>query len=298
MREQALNPWGTDDQIGAMNYVLAETLVPLLKSVERGKIYDLSQVIEMGAPQVLPFQSPFVQSMYCTAGNTRRLLAEAMNITDGAGAFLERVEMTMHVGTHIDALGHFATEDQMYNGNTVTGCGGDWGLTRLGIEHCPPIVTRAVVVDVAGFKGVAHLDGGAAITPSDLEGALKKQKSTIRPGDAVLVHTGWGKHYMVDNATYVRSSPGLGEEAARWLSAQKVSAIGADNMGLEVTPMEDERKAFPVHQHLIVEKGVYIIENLKLSEPCADGMYEFPFILLPTKYKGATACPVRPIGVV
>lgn len=298
MGEREPGPWGADDQIGAMNYVLSDTLVPLLKSVERGKIYDLSQVIDMGAPQVLPFQSPFVQSMYCTAGNTRRLLAQAMNITDGAGVLLERVEMTMHVGTHIDALGHFATQDRMYNGNTVAACEGDWGLTRLGIEHCPPIVTRAVVVDVAGFRGVAHLDGGHAITPSELEGALKRQKSTIRPGDAVLVHTGWGKHYMVDNATYVRASPGLGEEAARWLSDQKVSAIGADNMGLEVMPMEDERKAFPVHQHLIVEKGVYIIENLKLGEPCSDGVYEFPFILLPTKYKGATACPVRPIGVV
>ena len=109
-------PWGPDDQIGAMNHVAQETLVPLLRTVERGKIYDLSQVIEMGAPQLLPFQSPFVQSMYCTAGNTRRLLREAMNDAGGAGVFLERVEMTMHVGTHIDALGHVATEERMYNG--------------------------------------------------------------------------------------------------------------------------------------------------------------------------------------
>ncbi len=115
-----------------------------------------------------------------------------MNITDGAGAFLERVEMTMHVGTHIDALGHFATDDEMYNGNSVTDCTGDWGLTKLGIEQCPPIVTRAVVIDVAGFKGVEHLNG-----------------------DAVLLRTGWAKHYMVDNETYVGPSPGLSEEGAR-----------------------------------------------------------------------------------
>lgn len=298
MRQPEPFPWGPDDRIGAMNYVTPESIVPLLRSVARGKIYDLGQVIGVGAPQVLPFQPPFVQSMYCTPRNTRRLLRDAMDVTDGAGAFLERVEMTMHVGTHIDALGHFATEDRMYNGNTVDDCAGDWGLTRLGIEDCPPIVTRAVMIDVAGFKGVAQLDGGAAITPLELEGALKRQRSSIRPGDAVLVHTGWAKYYMVDNEKYVRASPGLGVEAARWLSDQKVTAIGADNMGVEVMPMEDERTAFPVHQHLIVEKGVYIIENMKLDEPCADGVYEFPFILLPTKYKGATACPVRPIGLV
>ena len=292
------NAWGPDDQIGAMNHVMQETVVPLLKTVERGKIYDLSQVIEVGAPQLLPFQSPFLQSMYCTAGNTRRLFREAMGIVDGVGANLERVEMTMHVGTHIDALGHVATEDRMYNGNSADACCGDWGLTKLGMEQCPPIVTRAVVIDVAGSQGVGQLAGGTAITPSDLEAALKKQGTEIRAGDAVLIHTGYGQHYMVDNETYVSSSPGISEESGRWLSEQNVAAIGADNMALEVLPGEDAKKGFPVHQHLIVEKGVYIIENLKLDEPCADGVYEFPFILLPTKYKGATACPVRPIGIV
>lgn len=202
------NAWGPDDQIGAMNHVMQETVVPLLKTVERGKIYDLSQVIEVGPPQLLPFQSPFLQSMYCTAGNTRRLLREAMGITDGAGAFLERVEMTMHVGTHIDALGHFATEDRMYNGNSADACCGDWGLTKLGMEQCPPIVTRAAVIDVAGSQGVGQLAGGTAISPSDLEAALKKQNTEIRAGDAVLIHTGYGQHYMADNETYVGSSPG------------------------------------------------------------------------------------------
>ena len=292
------SPWGVDDQIGAMNHVLQEHVVPLLKSVEHGKIYDLSQVIEVGAPVLQPFMSPFVQSMYCTARNTRRLLEEAMNVTNGTGAFLERVEMTMHVGTHIDALGHWAAGDRLYNGNSADACCGDWGLTKLGVENCPPIVTRAVVIDVPGAQGVGHLGATQAITPSDLEAALKKQGTEIRAGDVVLVNTGWGRHYMTDNDAYVGSSPGLGEEAARWLSEQNVAAVGADNMGVEVMPSEDAGNVFPVHQHLLVEKGVYMIENLKLDEPCADGVYEFPFILLPTKYKGATACPVRPIGIV
>ena len=290
--------WGPDDQIGAMNHVMQETLAPLLKTVERGRIYDLSQVIEVGAPQLLPFQSPFLQNMYCTAGNTRRLLRETVGNTDGVGVILERVEMTMHVGTHIDSLGHFATDARMYNGHTVDDCCGDWGLTKLGIEQCPPIVTRGVVIDVAGSKGADQLVGGEVITPSDLEAALKKQHTEIRQGDAVLIRTGWSRFYMVDNDTYVGSSPGLSAESGRWLSEQKVAAIGADNVALEVLPMEDAHTFAPVHQHLIVEKGVYIIENMRLDEPCTDGVYEFPFILLPTKYKGATACPVRPIGIV
>jgi kynurenine formamidase len=53
-----------------------------------------------------------------------------------------------------------------------------------------------------------------------------------------------------------------------------------------------------VHQHLIVEKGVYMIENLRLDDPLKEGVYEFLFILLPVKFKGATASPVRPVAVI
>jgi kynurenine formamidase len=49
---------------------------------------------------------------------------------------------------------------------------------------------------------------------------------------------------------------------------------------------------------LLVERGVYIIENLRLNDPLTAGVYEFLFILLPVKYKGATASPVRPVAVI
>ena len=298
MSAETESKWGADDTIGAMNYIVKDKLPSLLKGVETGKIYDLSQVTGVGAPQLAPFMPPYVQSMFCTADNTRRLIHDAMGVTDGVGILLERVEMTMHVGTHIDALGHCAVGDKMYNGNCVADCAGDWGLHKLGIEDCPPIVTRGVVIDVAGYKEVEHLGGGEVIGPGDLEAALAKQESEIREGDVVLVRTGWSKYYMVDNDTYVGAEPGLGLEAARWLSDQKVVAIGSDNMGVEVLPGEDITRGFPVHQHLIVEQGVYIIENMQLDEPCADKRYDFPFIVLPMKYKGATASPVRPIAIV
>ena len=108
------NAWGPDDQIGE----------------DSGARKDLRpQPGDRGwspAVAALPV-TVSAKSMYCTAGNTRRLLREAKGIADGAGAFLERVEMTMHVGTHIDALGHFAAEDRMYNGNSADAC-----LRRLG----------------------------------------------------------------------------------------------------------------------------------------------------------------------
>jgi len=270
------SPWGENDQIGAMNYVTPEMLVRLFQGVKKGRIYDLSQVIQMGAPRIEPFMPPYVMSMWTTAEKTRKLLR----------------------GTHVDALGHFTIADEMYNGHSAQEAIGDWGLERLGIEQAPPIITRAVLLDIATYKGVEHLEGGTVVTPADLEGVVNKQKVSIQPGDAVLLHTGWSKYFMTDNQKYVSTAPGLGEESARWLTAQQVAAIGADNMTVEVVPMEDEHRVFPVHQHLIVEKGVYMIENLRLDDPLKEGVYEFLFILLPVKFKGATASPVRPVAVI
>ena len=108
--------------------------------MERGQIYDLSQVIEVGAPQLLPFQSPFIQSMYCTAGNTRRLLQEAMGFTDGGGAFLERVEMTMHVAAPARQLPNLKNIPQLLvvgeasNAASVNRCVSRY-LTQAGVKN-------------------------------------------------------------------------------------------------------------------------------------------------------------------
>jgi ketosteroid isomerase-like protein len=51
---------------------------------------------------------------------------------------------------------------------------------------------------------------------------------------------------------------------------------------------------FPLHQHLLVEKGVSIIDKLRRDDPPHEGVHAFLFILLPVRYKDATASPVRP----
>ena len=76
-------------------------------------------------------------------------------------------------------------------------------------------------------------------------------------------------------------------------------AIAADNMAVEVVPNPAHpRLILPVHQHALAEAGVYLIENLKLDELSASGATEFCFVLLATKFKGATGSPVRPVAMV
>ena len=55
----------------------------------------------------------------------------------------------------------------------------DWGLTKLGIENAPPMITRALLFDVAGADGGAHLNAGRTVTPDDLKRAVDEQTACI-----------------------------------------------------------------------------------------------------------------------
>ncbi len=169
--------------------------------------------------------------------------------------------MTAHVGTHIDALGHFTIGDRLYNGLSAAEVVTDWGLDRLGIEHAPPMVTRGVLLDVAGFDGGEFLEPGRVIAPDDLARAEAAAGVVIEPGDIVLIRTGWGRFFGVDNPRYLQGEPGINVPAAQWLTQRDVVAIGCDNMAVEVLPNPDRNVALPVHHHVLVEAGVYLIEE-------------------------------------
>ncbi|MCH8887788.1 MAG: cyclase family protein [SAR324 cluster bacterium] len=290
--------WGAGDQMGAANLITAETRLAALRLVNEGRLYDLSQVIETGAPRFPPRQTPYLIFSSATSRETGRFLAE-MGATNGPAPNLERVEMTMHVGTHIDALGHFAKGETMYNGLHPDEVVTDTGLAKLGIEQAPPIITRGVCLDVSGLDGGEHLESGRSVTRADLERVLEKAGLELQAGDMVCIHTGWGRFFMTDNDRYTNGEPGIDEEAARWLTGQDVVAIGCDNMAVEVMPNPQHPKViFPVHLHTLVEAGVYLVENMMLSQLAREGVTAFCLILLPVKFKGATGCPVRPVAMI
>ncbi len=290
--------WGRGDQIGAGHLLTPERTLNAMRSVQEGRIFDLSHAIEVGAPRMAPNQTPYLMQLGPTsAGSIRR--RRKMGAKNDAGSNLERIEFTTHVGTHIDSLGHFTIGDRMHGGYSAEQTVDDFGLLNLGIEHCPPMIARGICLDVSGHDGSDHLAAGRPVKIDDLKRALDKAKLAIEPGDIVLIQTGWGRFFMTDNDRYVHGEPGIDIEAARWLTGQDVVAIGADNMALEVLPGSNHPEAImPVHQHCLAEAGVYIIENVRMDEVLAAGRASFCFMLAPVKLKGATGCPVRPIAIV
>ena len=159
--------WGATDQIGAANLLTVEKRLDALHSVREGRMYDVSHEIGMNAPFMVPNQTPFLLSIWASWRNSIKR-RRAMGATNDAGANVERIEMTAHVGTHIDALGHFSKGDRLYNGLSAADTVTDWGLERLGIEHAPPMITRGVLLDVSGCDGGQHLNPGRVVTPDEL----------------------------------------------------------------------------------------------------------------------------------
>ena len=289
--------WGAADRIGAANLLTVDKRLAALRSVREGRMYDVSHEISPASPYMTPNQTPFLMSIWASWRDSIRRRRK-MGWTNDAGSNVERIEMTAHVGTHIDALGHFSNGDRLYNGLSAADTVTDWGLIDLGIEHAPPMITRAVVFDVAGADGGAHLPPGRTVTPDDLKRAADAGGFAVETGDIALIRTGWGRYFEVDNTRYLQGEPGIDVPAARWLIEQGIVAIGCDNMAVEVLPNPGKGISMPVHQFALAECGVYLIENLALDELVRDRVFSPCFILLATKFRGATGSPVRPVALV
>ena len=198
--------------------------------------------------------------------------------------------MYTHTGTHIDTLNHFGLYGKIWNQVDSRDAVGVRGWTKSGADKYPHIIARGVLIDVAGSKGVKHLPTSYGITVADLQEALKKQGTTLRPGDIVLTRTGlmtlWPdpeKYRLLDQA-------GLSLAAAQWLvESQKAMLLGADNFGVENFPSPDPKNFVPVHTYLQAEQGVSLLEALWLEDLAKDRVYEFLFIASPMKMRGATA---------
>ena len=284
------------DELGATKLLTPEVIRSAIGLVKKGNIYSLGQVLEPGMPQ-LPRHPPLVIAPYTTPYQSQRRWQErgAKNLP---GAASERVEINTHSGTHIDALGHWSNCNQNYGGLDARENYTERGLAHLGLEHIPPIVARGVLIDVAGLSGTEMLESGAVVTVQQIQRFLKDHGLRLAKGDVVLLYTGWSKLWHQRDLRYCMSEPGPGRQTAEWLADQEIVALGTDTMAVDVDPPEDPAYPRVVHQVMLVERGVHLIENLYLDELVRDKVYEFLFMLATPKLKGGTAFPVEPIAII
>jgi hypothetical protein len=147
-----------------------------------------------------------------------------------------------------------------------------------GADALPPIVARGVLIYVAGLKNVAALPDAYRITRADLEAALAAQRVSLSPGDIVLIRG--GKITM---------------EAAEWLAdTNKAMIIGGDYLSLELYRVGHPDLTVPVHNYLLRQRGIAIIQVDNLAELARDRVYEFAFVAAPVQ--GSAAAQFRPLA--
>jgi kynurenine formamidase len=278
--------WGAGDQRGAGNHMKPETVLRAARLIRTGEVFELGRVLS--------------ETMPLPAGRRFQVLTKRTRNDPGVNRRGSNEELVVaeigQVGTQFDTFSHQMIGSSMYNCFTLEETASRTGFSRLGVEQVGALVTRGLLLDVAGLKGVAMLEETYEITPRDLQQALAAQKLAIQPGDAVIVHTGWGQLWTTDPARYQRSSPGLGIAAAEWLAKQDPMLVGADNGGVEISPNPD-KLAGPVHQIMLVVHGIHLLENLRLDELAARRAHEFALIVEPLKIQGGTGSTVAPIAI-
>jgi len=285
--ERCPSRWGAGDERGAVNVKGPETVLRAARLIRTGEVTELGQVLSAGMPL-----SPGRQFGL----HTKRTTMNPQPNRRGSNEELVVAEIGQ-VGTQFDGFAHQTIGDSLYNCFTVGEVSTRAGFTRLGIQNVGAIVTRGVLIDVAGLKNVDMLRDRYEVTVEDLQQALSKQGVALERGDAVLVHTGWGKLWGKDNARYQATNPGIGVAAAEWLTRQNPILVGADTPPVEVSPNPDTQLSLPVHQIMLVVNGIHLLENLKLDELAARRAYEFAFIIEPLKIQGGTGSTVAPIAI-
>jgi kynurenine formamidase len=285
MSKEAWGRWGPEDERGALNFIGPEQVRRAASLVVTGQTVSLAQPLSPRTP--VPKHRAGVQHFMGRDGGDYAAGARR----PGGFQFAEdTVVLPLHIGTHIDALCHAWCDDCLYNGFPGQGTRSTSGALRCGIDKMGPIVTRGVLLDIVRLRG-APMTPRETVRRADLKAAATVD---IEPGDAVLIRTGWQESQAGD--VLFDEEPGIDEEAGLWLAERGVAMVGADNFAIEAIPFPTGT-VFPVHQRLIRDYGIPLLEGLELKPLAALGRATFQLVAAPLPVVGGTGSPLAPVAV-
>lgn len=283
--------------------VVESRVLEAMRLVRDGRVYSLARERFRGMP-VFPGHPQFEVLGYRTPQGLRATREQPWGPANeaGLGYLSEIVFGSTHTGAHIDAHAHMTVgDDDRWHGGSARTDLGDFGPLKGDASELEPILARGLLYDVPGFRQVEFLGRGEPVTAEELQDVGSTQGiEEPREGDVVLVRTGYMRHWPDAERMAAHRGPGPDVSAARWLAERGVHATGSDTETYEVQPAPDPgapSNPQPVHTHLLIEHGVYIMESLDLEELARAGAYEFLFVALPLKIRGATGSMIDPVAV-
>ena len=285
--------WGPEDESGASNRITPQKVLQAIGTVRTGEIYDLGHTLEPGMPAL--FQ------------RTYAIEASARNPEFGTNRYVGQEEFIAgqigHLGTQLDGFAHAGravemedgtTQHVFYNGFTASEMDGRYGFAHLGVENVKPIITRGVLIDIAGYKG-QRLDHGYEVTLEDLQGALDRQglsAADFTTGDAIVFRYGWSQLWDQPDVVMTRP-PGVGPAVAEWVIERSPAIFGSDT-GSQIAV---QGGGGGQHQEFMTFNGIPMAEYMNLERLAADEVYEFMLVVIPLKLVGATGSPIRPLAI-
>jgi len=224
-----------------------------MRNLDKGsvKLIDLSHTVEHGMVTYRGLPGPVI-SDYWTRDDSMA------HYEQGTSFHIGKIEMVSNTGTYIDTPFHRYADGK--------------DLSELALES------------VANLDGIVfHADPTKRAIKSDLF------DSTNINAKAVLIHTGWDKHWGTDK--YFEGHPFLTREAAEYLRDCGASIVGIDSLNIDDT--SDGLR--PVHS-ILLKAGIPIIEHIcNLSQLPDNG---FIFNAVPVKIKRFGTFPVRAFAVI
>ncbi len=288
--------WGDDDERGALNLITPDAVLRAAQVVKTGKVYNLGLPVARHGTPVFPYRGA-PQRLTLTSQTDAEMNAQ-YGAQPGVGANEDVLVIAAHNGTHVDALCHVYANEQFYNGKSAHGFTSHNGAPHCGIEKTGGFAGRAVLLDIAGRKGVDWLEPGYNITADDLEEARAAAGVEIGSGDIVLVRTGW-LDLFADVTSRLEEppfmQPGLGSSTVDYLASRDVAVVGCDNAAVEVIPFDGE--FLSLHIELLVKRGLTLLEHLVLTPLATDGVTECLLTVAPLLVTGGTGSPINPIAI-
>ncbi len=296
--------FGDDDQLGCLNLVTPERVVAAATLVRRGFAFPLNLRIDEPNPPLFSRRAPEHHLMGLGGG---------VGMDDYLDSFYPQAS------SQWDGLRHIRhPKDGFYNGAQDDEVSGEKG-SKLGIENVARrgIAGRGVLLDLERYFGrqgtplVAQ--SSTMIGAESLDACARAQEVEIRPGDILLLRTGWLRWYLEEATGEQRQqmagevaggallSPGIGpaDEMAEYLWNRQVAAVAADNPAVE--PIPPSPGAGFMHFRLIPLLGMLMGELWYLDElasDCAgDGVYEFMFTSAPLNVPGGVGSPPNALAI-
>jgi arylformamidase len=161
-------------------------------------------------------------------------------------------------------------------------------IANTGTYLDAPFHRYADGADISGLElgQVAALAGVVVRQPWEdgLAVGLHRFEDLDVAGKAVLVHTGWDRHWRTD--AYFDDHPFLAAEAADWLVDKGAELVGIDSYNIDDT----RTKSRPVHSRLL-GAGILICEHMTNLGALPDEGFRFSAV--PPKIEGMGTFPVR-----